>query len=157
MDDNAITFRATDISEIDLIRPLWEQLNEHHRRNAREFKDRYAEFSFEERKAYFIEITRAGLLRIDLAVDPVSQKTVGYCIVSLSNDRTGEIESIYIRDGYRSQGIGSRLMDRALAWFKERGSGGNQVSVAAGNEAVFAFYRRFNFFPRKTVLEQKRN
>lgn len=157
MDKHSIEYRATGIAEIELIRPLWVLLNEHHRRNAREFKDHYAEFSFDDRKAYFAGIAHTGLLRVDLAFDPASQRYVGYCIASLSNDLTGEIESIYIREKYRSQGIGTRLMDRAISWFKEERSVRNQVAIAEGNEAAFQFYRKFGFYPRKTVLEQKRN
>ncbi|PKG31233.1 N-acetyltransferase, partial [Methanoregula sp.] len=50
---------------------------------------------------------------------------------------------------------GSELVSRALAWFREGHAQRIRVSVADGNEAAFAFYRKFGFFPRMTVLEQK--
>jgi GNAT superfamily N-acetyltransferase len=156
MNQNPIEYRATDLSEIELIRPLWEQLNEHHRIHAREFRQQYTEWNFDDRKVYFQKIARSGTLHLDLAYDPAAAKYVGYCISSLSTERTGEIESVFIRETYRSRGIGSVLMNRTLAWLELRGSVRNRVSVAAGNEAAFPFYRKFGFHPRMTVLEQKR-
>ncbi|MGB9177302.1 MAG: hypothetical protein WCB46_11295 [Methanoregula sp.] len=32
---------------------------------------------------------------------------------------------------------------------------GKRVSVGDGNAAAWAFYRKFGFYPRMTVLEQK--
>jgi diamine N-acetyltransferase len=80
---------------------------------------------------------------------------VGYCVSSLSEDKTGEIESIFLENGYRSQGIGTDLMLRALAWMDKDGATRKRVSVGNGNEEAWKFYEKFGFYPRMTVLEQK--
>jgi ribosomal protein S18 acetylase RimI-like enzyme len=77
-------------------------------------------------------------------------------VTSLSQEKTGEIESIFIEEAYRTQGIGSTLVTCALAWLDENGSVRNRVPVADGNEAVFGFYKKFGFYPRMKMLEQKR-
>jgi ribosomal protein S18 acetylase RimI-like enzyme len=69
---------------------------------------------------------------------------------------TGEIDSIFVDDAYRSCGIGSTLVSRALGWLDENGSTRNRVSVSEGNESVWNFYKKFKFYPRMTVLEQKK-
>ncbi len=74
----------------------------------------------------------------------------------LSQEKTGEIESIFVEEGYRSRGIGSALVERALAWLDTNDSVRNRVSIADGNEAAFSFYKKFGFYPRMTVLEQKK-
>lgn len=151
-----VDYRTTDIAGIEVIRPLWAGLNAHHRAHARAFKDLYARITFDDRKAYFAGIAEVGALRIDLAFDPAAARCVGYCISSLSPESAGEIESVYVDVAYRSVGIGTALMHRALAWLDTNGSAVNRVSVADGNEEAFLFYRRFEFYPRRTVLEQKR-
>ncbi len=152
-----IEYRQTNIAGIELIRPLWIQLNRHHHTNARAFRDIYARWTFDDRKAYFVKISERGSLRIDLAFDPEPGLYAGYCVSSLSEDRAGEIESFYVEETYRSLGIGTNLMTRALAWLNNNGSIRNRVSVADGNEDAFPFYRKFGFYPRMTVLEQRQD
>ena len=148
-------YRSTDIMEIELIRPLWDQLNDHHHTNARAFREVYTQWTFNNRKDYFRKVAAAGPLIIDLAFDPGSGRYVGYCASSISPDQEGEIESVYVEEAYRSQGIGTALMKRALAWLDANGTARIRVSVADGNEAAFPFYQKFGFYPRMTVLEQK--
>ncbi|MBN2735100.1 MAG: hypothetical protein JXQ82_09630 [Methanomicrobiaceae archaeon] len=51
----------------------------------------------------------------------------------------------------------STLILRALSWLDKNGSVENRVPVANGNEAAFSFYQKFGFYPRRTILEQKKN
>ena len=150
-----IEYRTTDVRDLELIRPLWLQLNEHHHAKARMFRSHYEHMTFDDRKKYFESITRKGSLRLDLAWDPEDGRFVGYCVSSLSEDKNGEIESIFLENGYRSQGIGSALILRALAWMDECGATRKRVSVGDGNEEAWKFYEKFGFYPRMTILEQK--
>jgi GNAT superfamily N-acetyltransferase len=150
-----LEYISADITRIELIRPLWDQLNRHHLANARTFKDHYERWTFDDRKAYFAKVAKTGLLRVDLAMDKGSGRYVGYCISSLAEDGDGEIESVYVEEAFRTQGIGSALVTRALAWLTENRSARIRVSVADGNEDVFPFYQEFGFHPRLTVLERK--
>ncbi|WP_054848068.1 GNAT family N-acetyltransferase [Methanoculleus chikugoensis] len=152
-----IEYHTTDIAGIDVIRPLWNRICEHHRIRARTFRAFFEHTTFDNRKVYFVRCAEAGDLRVDLASDPVAGRCVGYCVTSLSADQIGgEIESLYVDETYRSQGIGTALVHRALAWLDENGSVENRVAVAEGNEEAFPFYRKFGFYPRRTVLEQVR-
>jgi len=151
-----VDYRTTDIAGIEVIRPLWAGLNAHHRAHARAFRGLYERMTFDDRKAYFAGVAAVGALRVDLAFDPAAEMCVGYCISSLSPESVGEIESVYVDEAYRSAGIGTDLVHRALGWLDANGSAVNRVSVADGNEEAFSFYRRFGFYPRRTVLEQKR-
>lgn len=152
----SIEYQTTDITGIELIRPLWIQLNEHHHANVGAFREVYRGWTFDDRKAYFEKAASQGSLRIDLAFDPGKVRYSGYCVSSRSGEMTGEIESIYVEVPYRLHGIGTALMTRALAWLDDNGPTRKRVSVAAGNEEILPFYRKFGFYPRMTVLEQKR-
>lgn len=151
-----IAFSSADIRDIELIRPLWEQLNEHHHEHSHYFRAWYETWNFDDRKAYFEHVAKKGLLRIELAEDTSSSRAVGYCVGSLSPERDGEIESIFVEPPYRHIGTGSELMLRILAWLDTCGAVRKRVSVGNGNEAAWEFYRRFGFYPRLTVLEQKK-
>jgi GNAT superfamily N-acetyltransferase len=152
-----IEYRRTDIREIDGIRPLWCLLNSYMSTRTTNFRSHFEQMTFEKRKAYFEQLAAAGNLCIDLAFDVRDRdRYTGYCVSSLSQEKTGEIESIFVDEAYRSCGIGSALVTRALGWLDENGSTRNRVSVSEGNEPVWNFYKKFEFYPRMTVLEQKK-
>ncbi len=150
----AIHYSVTDASGIDQIKPLWEQLVLHHKARSTHFKDVYENFTFEKRKADLLNKSCDGLLRVDLATD--NGRNVGYC-VSTVKENEGEIDSIYIDQDYRSTGIGSAFMERALAWMDEQHVTVRRVAVAVGNEEALGFYEQFGFLPRQVLLEQKHN
>jgi|WetSurMetagenome_2_1015567.scaffolds.fasta_scaffold39888_3 diamine N-acetyltransferase len=152
-----IEYRVTDINEIHLIKPLWIQLNAYMQTRTTTFRTHFEQMTFEDRTSYFEKVAITGFLRVDLAFDPLQNgKYAGYCVSSLSMEKNGEIESIFVHENYRSRGIGSGLVKRALAWFDENGSVRNRVSVSEGNEAAWDFYKKFGFSPRLTVLEQNK-
>ena len=151
---HAVAFRTTGMGEIDLIRPLWVQLNEHHRAKAICFRKHYERMTFNDRKAYFTRLLETGPLRLDLATDTRTGTYIGYCVSSVSEEKTGEVESLFVAREYRSSGIGTELVTRGLAWMDSLGVARKRVCVGDGNEEAWAFYRKFGFYPRMTVLEQ---
>ena len=110
--------------------------------------------TFDLRKKGLLEKSKEGAIRIDLASDADTGELVGYCISTISRDRQGEIESIYIEPDYRESGIGDNLMKRTLRWMDECSVTKKVLGVGVGNEDVIAFYSRYSFYPRTTVLEQ---
>jgi len=156
MTQDPIEYTSTDITGVEHIRPLWEMLNFHHHARARAFRNVYSSWTFDDRKDYFLHLAAAGPFRIDLASDPATGRYVGYCVSSISPEGAGEIESVFVIPAFRSLGTGTVLMENALAWLSAQNPVRIRVSVADGNEEVFLFYEKFGFFPRMTVLEQKR-
>lgn len=150
-----IEYLEKNQNDLDIIRPLWEKLNAHHLTVSRYFKERRAAFTFDMRKKGLMEKSFEGALRIDLARDVVTKEYIGYCVTTVNKEKEGEIESIYVEKDYRLSGIGDGLMSRALAWLENVTVKQTVVGVAEGNEGVFAFYQRHNFYPKVTVLMQK--
>jgi ribosomal protein S18 acetylase RimI-like enzyme len=107
------------------------------------------------RKKQLQEKSYQGELRIDLARDAITKEFIGYCVTSVDQAKQGEIESIYVEKDYRLSGIGDSLMTRALGWLENVTVKKTILGVAEGNEGVFAFYQRHNFYPRVTVLLHK--
>jgi ribosomal protein S18 acetylase RimI-like enzyme len=147
-----IEYTETDQRGLDLIGPLWEKLNEYHRERSPYHKGHFAGMTFEMRKRHLLEKSAGGAMRIDIARDRETDKYAGYCVSTVSKDRQGEIDSIYIESEYRRRGIGDALMKRTLGWMDRLSITRRLVEVASGNEEVFAFYRRYGFYPRSTIL-----
>ena len=142
-------------SLIDRVAPLWKELNRQHLSLSPYFKDYYRTLTFEDRKRSIQQRVSGGEIRVDLALDNSGQP-VGYCVTSIDRKLTGEIDSIFVDPQCREQGIGTVLMKKALDWLKVKGAKKTIVSVAVGNEQAYIFYEQFGFFPRRTLLEQKK-
>jgi ribosomal protein S18 acetylase RimI-like enzyme len=149
-----IEYTATDEQGLDLIKSLWVKLNELHKSRSRNFTAHFYRMTFDRRKEDLLKKSAGGALHIDLARDTGTGGLIGYCVTSITTANHGEIESIYIEPDYRRRGIGDTLMKKALKWLEERPVARRTLVVAAGNEEVFDFYRRYNFYPRVTILEQ---
>jgi GNAT superfamily N-acetyltransferase len=150
-----VTYVSGNESLIDKISPLWEELNRLHLSMSPYFRDYYRTLTFEDRTRSIQQRAYGGEIRVDLALDDSGQP-IGYCVTSIDRWLTGEIESIFVNPQNRGQGIGTILMEKALDWLKVKGSKKNIISVAVGNEQVYVFYEQFGFFPRRTLLEQKK-
>jgi len=151
-----IEFLEGDGNLLARVEPLWVKLNQHHAAYSAHFADWFARRTFAQRRASLCDKTHVAL-RVDLVKEAEAGQTVGYCVASVSEARVGEIDSLYVEPAYRGQGIGDSLMKRALAWLDSQGVTAKQLGVAVGNERVLAFYARYGFYPRLTILLQKPN
>ena len=150
-----VTYVSGNARLIDKVASLWQELNKQHLSLSPYFKDYYRTLTFEDRKRSIQQRAIGGEIRVDLALNDSGQP-IGYCITSIDRTLTGEIDSIFVDPQYRGQGIGTVLMEKALDWLKVKGAKKNVVSVAVGNEQAYVFYEQFGFFPRRTLLEQKK-
>jgi ribosomal protein S18 acetylase RimI-like enzyme len=136
---------------LNLVQPLWEKLNEHHKNKSSYFKGRYKNFKFEVRKDKFIN-NNTSAINVDLIKK--SGIYIGYCISTINKDSIGEIESLFIDNEYRKFGLGDKLMTRALNWLNINNVKTKIIGVAEGNENVFGFYEKYGFYKRMITLEQ---
>ncbi len=90
---------------------------------------------------------------MDLAHD-TNKVRVAYCVSTINSQRVAEVDSIYVREEYRSLGIGDQLMKRSLEWMDEKGAKRKKILVTAGNQDALSFYQRYGFKPRRVILEQ---
>jgi GNAT superfamily N-acetyltransferase len=151
---NNIEYIETDRQGLDSIGFLWEKLNEHHRVHSPHHAGHFTGMTFEQRKRQFLEKSVNGSIRIDLANDIKTGKLVGYCVSTITEDKLGEIDSIYVEEDYRRHGLGDSLMKKALAWMDGLSINRRLIAVAFGNEEVFPFYARYGFYPRGTLLTE---
>jgi len=148
-----IEYAETDHQGLDSIEPLWKKLNEEHRVRSKHFSNQYVKRTFLKRKAELLEKHKLGSLHIAMAHDSSTSALIGYCVSTIIKDR-GEVDSLYIEPNYRHSGVANDLVKRALDWMDSKLVTKKTIVVAAGNEEVFAFYSRYNFYPRTIILEQ---
>ena len=133
-----------NIKDIDLIKPLWEQLNELHYEKSVNFKKRFADYKFEKRIEGIIKKAERGIIKLDILFDDEKNKYVGYCLSSIE-DFQGEIESIFLEKEYRKYGQGGKLMESALEWFKDKNISDIKINVVYNNSDALPFYERYGF------------
>ena len=131
--------RETGLQEIERIKELWEQLNQHHLNHSSHWKGHFEQLAFAPRFN-----TLAQRDQVLVAIAERDDGAVGYCVASLAGSR-GEIDSIYIADAERSSGIGKKLLQHGVDWLKQHGATSILVDVAQGNEAALGFYESCGF------------
>ncbi len=149
---NSIEYIEKDQQGLDSISLLWEKLNELHRVRSPHFAGHFTRMTFNTRGKGLLQKTEKGFLRIDIAKDIETGNLIGYCITSVTEDKQGEIESIFVESDYRRQGIGNNLMKKALKWLDSMSISKRIIGVAIGNEEAIHFYAKYGFYPRVTIL-----
>lgn len=144
-----------DISELQMVKPLWEHLRQHHIEISTYFPERPLSLTFDSRIKEVIEKSKTGRVRTDMVRIVGTDKYIGYCISSISDKGEGEIESIFIESGYRGQKVGDRLIRSALAWFEENKAANISINVMYGNDKALPFYAKYGFYPRSLILHRK--
>jgi diamine N-acetyltransferase len=142
---------------LETIAPLWRKLARHHAEISVHFGDEFQAMRWPVRRADLLEKAAAGPLRIALAQSKDRKRCIGYCVAVINSRGHGEIESTYVDDAYRGQGIGSALVGRICGWFRRKKVKLASVNVAVGNESAFKFYQQWGFYPRVTALVQRKD
>jgi ribosomal protein S18 acetylase RimI-like enzyme len=148
-----INYIQVAAQDLDRIKPLWERLIEHIKLRSTYFSEWFRTRTFEQRKVELLRKDAEGKLRMDLAMD--GEQCIGYCVSSISYG-IGEVDSIFVEDSYRSSGIGSELMKRALSWMENEQVERIKLAASIGNEEVLPFYRSHGFLPKHILLELKK-
>jgi len=153
-----IEYTETDGRDLDIVTPLRQKLIVHHRERAPEyFQGSYTRMDAAGNNRRLRERHANDSIHMTIARDTGTNKIIAYCIsivMNIHKEIRGEIYSIYVEPEYRDGVIGDNLMERALKWMNGRGAKRIVLAVSAGNEKVFDFYARFNFYPRITLLQQ---
>jgi GNAT superfamily N-acetyltransferase len=148
-----IVYGVLDRSEIQLIRPLWDQLRLLTREMTTHFKEYYEKLDFDERTEKFF---RDGMrVCVEVARDGEGGEVVGYAIGSVDAEQNGEIDSFYVDERYRRRGIGARLLERILAWMTEQEPVQCAILTAYENREVLPLYEKLGFYPKLVMLNRK--
>jgi GNAT superfamily N-acetyltransferase len=67
--------------------------------------------------------------------------------------KTAELESMFVREAARSQGVGARLISDFVDWARGRGAQSVSVTAYYANQRAIAFYQRAGFTPLHLSLK----
>ena len=101
--------------------------------------------TFDQRRA---ELLAKAATRLAVWLASADEKDIGYCVSTITADRIGEVDSLYVVPTYRGRGVGHGLMSRAMNWFGRQSIQSIVVEVISGNDAAQRFYARYGFLPR---------
>lgn len=134
------------------VKPLWEELNNHHKSKSLYFHNKFERFTFENRMKSLLKDDIK--INIILARDEINKSNIGYCITTINNNGIGEIQSIFIDGNFRGHNIGEKLMEESLNFLECEKAERIIIGVAGGNEEAINFYQRFGFRKGTTILER---
>jgi len=137
--------------KIQIVKPLWEELNKLHVADSVYWKEYYHAFTFEKRMAFLDKFPSEG---IKITLLKSGEKVLGYCISSVFYD-IGEIESIYVDPSIQGQHYGETLMSLHKDWLKSKNCEKIIVTISHGHDSVLGFYNKLGFFERRIELELK--
>jgi GNAT superfamily N-acetyltransferase len=149
-----LAYRVGGAESLDDIRPLWEKLRAHYAPLLSHFGHEMPPFIFEPRKQEILGKAAPAKTRIELVSIVPQAVNIAYCVSTVSPGGRGEIDSMFVEEGCRGRGIGSKLVRHALAWMESAEASSKVVTIAYGSEEVLAFYKRFGFHPRTILLQQ---
>ena len=149
-----------DGAVIPLLEPLWESLRQHHARldDAPPVQDAATSWAVE--SAAYLDYLRHPDAFVVTATESAAG-LVGYAFVKVrtgpdemwcTGDRIGEVETLSVSPASRDQGLGTSLMDAAVAEHTARGISDLQLGVMVANESAVRFYARHGLTPRFLML-----
>ncbi|MFE6139966.1 GNAT family N-acetyltransferase [Bacillus sp. NPDC057893] len=141
------------LEEIEIIRSPLDKLYEYHNSKSKFFSGDYPRITFEERIKEYEKNLKYGEYRIELLIEWETDNILGFCI-AYGKKVSGKIEVLFVDEKYRRNGLGLRLMNSAMEWFKEKQIYEVELTVVYGNEAV-SFYQKLGFYPRSIIMTTK--
>ena len=97
---------------------------------------------------------------IFLAIE--NRTVVGYILVFIKDEipiykckQIGYISDLYIKSGFRSQGLSSKLKNQAIAWFKRKNISYIAVPLYLANKTAHSIYKKWGFFDYKVEMRMK--
>jgi GNAT superfamily N-acetyltransferase len=147
--NGAFIVESGGIELLPRVETLWYELKEHHRKIDPSFPDMSTP-SFELRLSGLKE--KGKELLVDCVLRKSNGLDIGYCFSIIDRNDVGEIESLYIQEAFRGQGIGKDLVMRALLWMDQKCVTARRVSVLSGNREAIRFYEHFGFRSRVQEL-----
>lgn len=141
-------YRLLRKEEAPLLRQCMRELADYHNAVAASFAGMYPIIAVDEQLGHMAKEMEKDTVMVEAAVE--GGEIVGFCMAS-HEAGYGEVDFLYLRERCRGEGAGKRLVEGALAFFRENGVRTIDVRVVTGNPAK-EFYENLGFRLRSEVL-----
>lgn len=145
------TFTTLTAEEVPQIAGLLAELATHHNEVALVFAGRYPIYSLETQVEEAQKMVAEGEARVDVVRK--NGELAGFGMASISG-RNGEIDFLYVSPRLRSRGLGKKLMDRLMAFLRDKNAAFVDLRVVRGNPAK-RFYKKYGFQTRSEILSME--
>lgn len=151
---NDLNIRKAKIGELKIVQDLNSELF-----TSEGPRDKYMnhKWPYEEGKEYFSKrITDDGSVCL---VAEINNQIVGYLagtimdVESWRPVKRTELENMFVKAEFRSQGVGAKLVEEFIRWGKEKGVQRSLVVAYATNEQAIKFYQKMGFDLESVSLE----
>lgn len=149
---NLFQFKEGNVDLLDSCDDLWQLFINNQVQNAGEMSVGVAEYLSDLKNVGLRNKIEDGNIHVQLVFTESESEAIAFCITSLTRDRIGEVEALYVIERYQGNKIGGRLFQNALAWMEQELAIEQRLIVATGNERVFDFYSKYGFVPGYTTL-----
>ena len=144
------TILPIDKSKIDRLKPLWECQKKYHVLISRNFSEERQNVIFEDRKKEILEECKH--IKIDLVISKKTDEEIGYCLSTIDHQQKGELDSLFIKEGFRKSGIGKKLVLMSIDWMEEFNVKRKSLFVIPENQGAIRFYESLGFKQRSIHL-----
>ena len=144
------TLESTDL---DLLRPIWVSMKDHHAALAPQFgPPRNDEDSWQRRRAHYVEWIQEPGTFVLIAIS--DKKPVGYALVRIKDmdmiswkleGQYACVETLAVLPEFRGQGIGTALLAQVETRIHEQGITSMSLTVLAANGRGKTFYERHGY------------
>ena len=93
-----------------------------------------------------------------VTVATIDERIIAFCSAGPSRDGdapqpTAEVQALYVTPAWWRRGVGTLLLDRTIAAFRDLGYATATLWVLAGNDAARRFYRQAGWLPDGSVRD----
>ena len=155
-----ITFRKLKERDWPEIARLSEEFREYNLKLIRDFDRSHAFFEHPFTKKDFFKILRRkdklyiAAIHRDRIVGFAYAQTAAASKVDKSKT-VGWLSEIFITKAYRRKGVGDKIWDEILAWFKLKKVSFLQLNVFCNNERAVEVYKKWGFKPYTMIMSRK--
>ncbi|MBL4575553.1 MAG: GNAT family N-acetyltransferase [Opitutaceae bacterium] len=136
---------------LSLVRPLREKLYAHHAALMPCFEHEFDVQKISEYDRLLADKKRTKSLQV-FAAKTEEGRLAGYSLVKVDVENKGELDSLFVEEVFRGEGLARELSLRAVEWLKQQAVVSLSVRVLPDNQAAKALYRDLGFMPRSLMM-----
>jgi len=144
-----IIIEKLDVSNIDELYDLLQELVNHHNNVSKYFKGEYPSKPLCEKINEIKEKVKNGISNIDTI--RLNNEIVAFSIYYIENN-IGTLEYLFTSEKNRNMGYGQILMNNIMTYFTEKDVKKIEVMVVYGNDGAKRFYNRYGFQIKSEIL-----
>ena len=124
---------------------LWDLFVSNQTKNAGDMAEGVEEYIRSLQSDGLSQKVKDGKIYVQLVSVNGEEEPVGFCITSITKEKVGEVEVLFVIEHYQGNKLGGQLFENALAWMEKEGAIEQKLVVSVGNEKVFNFYAQYGF------------